>query len=598
MSLVGSLEDLGLGDILQIISLSRKSGVLVLRADEGEGQIVFSEGAIATAYAKGGPTDLRELLGRAGSVGGADLEAAAQEAKTRGRSFQEVVVERGLAPAEDLDALRRDYIENTVLGMFTWPSGEFSFEISDRPAELAGDLGVVPGINPQFMALEGTRFRDENQRDEADAPLVQGELVEAEADSDATGGLDLDAAFAPHEPEPTSVEAAPVAEPESAADSPAPAAPPTPGPAAAPAGVDPLEGFQAEGAASEEAGAAPAPAARPKPSRAPVPPVIVIDADLGLLEWVKDALEGAAPLVHIFQRPDHGMNRIRQYLSRARSPLVLLAADVPADALSGARNAREIVKRLKSQASRMPILLLAEEGSEEASSPPKGVDGVAIRPTATELADPRCVEARAALAARLRESVAGHAELLRPEASPQALPADLSPETLERIKSVSERLRNREASGETLRIVMHFALESFRRVALFMVRDGVVHGLAQLGLPRAGGPDDAGVREVAVPATDSGWFRSVLEERRPVRGGPSDDGDQRLTILLGNAIPAEAYVAPIESGDQIVALLYGDNLPGGEPIRDTGALEVVLQQAGLVLDRACLERILEEAERS
>ncbi len=33
MSLVGSLEDLGLGDILQIVSLARKSGLLSLRAD-------------------------------------------------------------------------------------------------------------------------------------------------------------------------------------------------------------------------------------------------------------------------------------------------------------------------------------------------------------------------------------------------------------------------------------------------------------------------------------------------------------------------------------------------------------------------------------
>ena len=41
MSLVGSLEDLGLGDILQIIHLSRKSGTLWIRSAAGEGQIVF-----------------------------------------------------------------------------------------------------------------------------------------------------------------------------------------------------------------------------------------------------------------------------------------------------------------------------------------------------------------------------------------------------------------------------------------------------------------------------------------------------------------------------------------------------------------------------
>ena len=46
MSLVGSLEDLGLGDILQIVSLSRKSGLLLLRSEEGEGRIAFFEGLV------------------------------------------------------------------------------------------------------------------------------------------------------------------------------------------------------------------------------------------------------------------------------------------------------------------------------------------------------------------------------------------------------------------------------------------------------------------------------------------------------------------------------------------------------------------------
>jgi hypothetical protein len=67
-------------------------------------------------------------------------------------------------------------------------------------------------------------------------------------------------------------------------------------------------------------------------------------------------------------------------------------------------------------------------------------------------------------------------------------------------------------------------------------------------------------------------------------------------VLLGNALPAEAYVAPIESGERVVALLYADNLPGGGPLGDTAALEVVLHEAGLALDRALLERALAEAE--
>ena len=38
MSLVGNLEDLGLGEILQIVSLSRKSGVLQLNSRDRDGR--------------------------------------------------------------------------------------------------------------------------------------------------------------------------------------------------------------------------------------------------------------------------------------------------------------------------------------------------------------------------------------------------------------------------------------------------------------------------------------------------------------------------------------------------------------------------------
>jgi hypothetical protein len=42
----------------------------------------------------------------------------------------------------------------------------------------------------------------------------------------------------------------------------------------------------------------------------------------------------------------------------------------------------------------------------------------------------------------------------------------------------------------------------------------------------------------------------------------------------------------------VVAILYGDDLPGGAGPCDTSALEVVLHHAGLALDRAVLERAL------
>jgi hypothetical protein len=289
------------------------------------------------------------------------------------------------------------------------------------------------------------------------------------------------------------------------------------------------------------------------------------------------------------------VERIRQYLARAQMPLVLLAADAPADPVAGGRNPFEMIARLKRQSPRMPVLLLVPDGEGAPLAPRGGArpDGVVAKPSATHLADERCVREREAAAGRLREGVAACARGVGPRGSART---QGGADAVARLKEVSARIRDRASTGEVLPQVIAFAAQSFRRVALFMIREDQALGLAQVGLPEAGGPDAAGLREVHVPCREPGWFREVLETGHPVRGAPRDEGDRRLAALLGSRPPGEAYVAPLESGGQVVALLYADNLPEGGPVGDTGTLEVVLHEAGMALDRAVLERALEEAE--
>ncbi len=559
MSLVGSLEDLSLGDILQIIHLSRKSGTLWIRSAAGEGQVVFSAGLICGAFAKDGPGELRDLLLATGTLPSADLEAAVEEARARGLSLAAALEERRVVGAEALEELRRGHIEASVLRMFTWTSGEFSFEIQDRPDDSTEDLFVRPGLNPQFLALEGTRLHDEARGaasgDDALARAEEAVLLVAAEEEDGDGP----------------VAEADLVDAEQAAE---------------PAVAEPAKVRKA---------AAPAPPPAPPRLHAPGPPaaVVAIDHDLASLEWLKAALAPSHPRVHIFQRSDQGISRIRQYLARAEMPLVVLSAEAPPDPVSGARDATEIIRRLKLQAPRMPVFLARRAGDP---AEPGGADGVLDKPTPTQLADPRCAAERARAAEVLRGALREHLARAPERPAGAVRRGELSPDTLARLRSASERLRDPASGGDVLSLALRFAAETFSRVAVFMVRDEQVLGLAQIGLPKAGGPGDAGIGEVTLPHRESAWFRRVIDRRSPARAAPEDEGDQRLAVLLGNAIPAEAYVAPIESGERVVALLYADNLPAGEPIGDTAALEIVLHEAGLALDRAVLERALAEAE--
>ena len=62
MALEGYLEDLGICDILQILSLSKKSGTLILKGPQGEGLVCFVDGQVVRASSSFFPENIGQLL--------------------------------------------------------------------------------------------------------------------------------------------------------------------------------------------------------------------------------------------------------------------------------------------------------------------------------------------------------------------------------------------------------------------------------------------------------------------------------------------------------------------------------------------------------
>ncbi len=587
MSLVGSLEDLGLGDILQIVHLSGKSGVLALRSDVGEGQIVFERGLLRAATVRGYPQDLRELIARGRVLAADGLNEASREARRIGSPLADVIVARGLLTSDAIEELRVQSASDAVLEMFRWQAGEFSFEVREY-AYGGGDLELVRAMNPQYLALEASRQNDESSEENTDeereestavveaAPLSPGEDPFAE-EAQVVAATPLDAGeetdVAPMLAVP---EKAPLEPASDAAREDARSAPPESVALASRAHADPP----------------PAPRAYTQP-----PPVIVIDPSLQALEWAKAALTGH-PRIHTFQHTELGIHRIRQYLLRHELPVVLLAADTPPDPVSGARDVYDVAARLRRQSPRLPIVVLTPAGTRAPTRRRTGAapSAFAERPKDGALADARRGAERLELASALRAILERLPDAPPPQPKPAAVQDGVANAELARLRDASARMRERARQGEVLPNLLAFAAQSFSRVALFMLRDGHLIGIAQIGLGKAGGPDDAALRDVHLPARESSWVRRVLDTLQPVRGRPADDGDHHLCVMLGNEIPVEAFLAPLESSNRVVALLYGDNLPGRELLPDTGALEVVLHEAGLALDRSLLERALGEPE--
>lgn len=616
MSLVGSLEDLGLGEILQIVSLSGKSGVLWIRSPHGEGRIVFDRGAIRGALVGDGPRDLRGLLLAAGAMPEADLESLYGDAQAEGASFEEILVARTALDAARLDELRERHVETSVLRMFSWPMGEFSFEINDESADPTGvDLLLRAGMNAQFLALEGTRLRDENVQggdalddpssgdDDADEAMEIAFDGEESSEPVTAEGTETATPDAPAEMEITILElldgeiddadTALLAEPIEDASAPVVDEDPT------------LTGEEQRREREAEAlrvATPPAPVVslpRPPPV-APAPRacsgMVIIDRDLVVLEWVKTSLAPLGLRAHIFPRSELAIQRIRQYFARGEMPLVVLTSDTPPDPVSGARDWAEIAARLRAQVPQLPLLLVSSPDSKVSAANERAIpDAVATRPPLSILADERAREKREKFAVELRD--AASRVLARPAPPrPQPGPVRDANDPMRSLREWSARLRDPASPSEVLRIVLEFGARHFDRAAIFWLRDGEAQAMGQLGLPATGGPDDAALREFCIPSDAPECFRKVLASRAPLRLTPEEPGDLALTARLGNSTPPELYVAPVESSEEVVALLYADNAITRRPLGDTSALEVILHEGGLALDRAVLERALEEVE--
>lgn len=180
MSLVGNLEDLGLGDILQIVSLSRKSGVLSLRNRGREGRIVFLRGQVIQATSSVSRDTLGDLLLRKGLVSPDSLRKALHQQRQTLPPVRlgTILCEQFGLSRQAVEAVLREQVENIVYSFFGWTEGVFTFDLGepeDFPATFFDPLQFMldQGLNPQWLVSEGGR-KDDERRDAGEGGRAQG----------------------------------------------------------------------------------------------------------------------------------------------------------------------------------------------------------------------------------------------------------------------------------------------------------------------------------------------------------------------------------------------------------------------------------------
>ena len=158
MAIKGSLKEASLPDVLQLLSMGKKTGCLAVTHRNNFGYIYFDKGLISYASIVNRRDRLGDILLKAGAITQAQLDAAiSAQALYRDKRIGELLVAQGAVSRDALHAQIRLQIEEAVYYLFTWMQGTFNFEADVHPEE----QDLLVSINPESLLLEGARRVDE-----------------------------------------------------------------------------------------------------------------------------------------------------------------------------------------------------------------------------------------------------------------------------------------------------------------------------------------------------------------------------------------------------------------------------------------------------
>lgn len=184
----GSLEEFNPGELVQVLGILARSGVLHLQTAGCQGLIAFRNGRVIYAASPSVRESLGSLLMSRRVIDESQLTAAlskqaAGREKTR---LGSILVQEGVIEQETLEDVIREQFSAVISELVGWNTGTFDFEskdLADRgEVELeAADFIAPSGVEPTHVLLDAARRADEKTLQEepaADPRATIDELVE------------------------------------------------------------------------------------------------------------------------------------------------------------------------------------------------------------------------------------------------------------------------------------------------------------------------------------------------------------------------------------------------------------------------------------
>lgn len=168
-TLSGKLEELGLDDILQLITVSRRTGILTLKSRGREAVLQLRDGLLVRATSTGFQQSLGEMLVRKGAV---DAELVRESlAFQQHEGFRErigsILHHRYQIDLQLIEQTVREQMSNVLLTLFAWHEGSYDFEPCEEIETVDAayldplQLMLEQGGSTEQLSAEGERLQHE-----------------------------------------------------------------------------------------------------------------------------------------------------------------------------------------------------------------------------------------------------------------------------------------------------------------------------------------------------------------------------------------------------------------------------------------------------
>lgn len=191
MALRGNLKDFSLPDVFQLVTFSRKTGVLrIARADGAEGTVWFRDGEVFFASSNWHSELLGERLVKAQRITAQALRRALELRGAEpedGRRLGQILIDEGYITDKVLEAFVSEQIQETIFDLMRWDEGDFDFEA--MPDVVDEDIGLAVSI--ENVVMEGSRRLEEWNRIRKKIPSMDVVFKMATAPGEGTFEISL-----------------------------------------------------------------------------------------------------------------------------------------------------------------------------------------------------------------------------------------------------------------------------------------------------------------------------------------------------------------------------------------------------------------------